>query len=692
MLHSQSTGEEQVQRPVEVLAQWLANQRGGLAEWVPVFLGLGVGCYFALPYEPPFTFWCAISIAVLGVFALGQRINPDLRPVATAICIVLIGLSLAGVRTWLVQEPILAKRYYGPVQGRIVSIDKSASDAVRLTLDQVLLARLETQETPMFVRVSLHGTQGYFDPEPGQIIGMTAHLSAPSGPVEPDGFDFQRQAYFRKLGAIGYTRTPVVLMQTSSRRNASLWLEYERLRASRAIRTHITGDAGAFAAAIMTGDRSAIPASVTESLRASNLSHLLAISGLHMGLLTGFVFSLCRYLLLLWPRFALRYDIRKIAAILALASGATYLALSGGNVATLRAFVMVGVMYVAALIGRRAITLRSVAVAATIILVLTPEALTGPGFQMSFAATTALVGVFGWLQVSGIWQLPRWIRIPLVVFLSSLIAGLATAPVAAAHFNRFSNFGLLANLLSVPLMGLVVMPGAVIAAVLAPLGLAGVGLSLMAPAIEWILEVASHISAWENAVRYLIAPPSLALPLLAIGGLWIILIRGGIPARLPGVAVAMLAFWHWGQAQRPDILISDRGSLVGLMTQSGRALSKAKGDGFVAAQWLENDGDSADQDAASQRSGPMLNSGASPPAQLMAHVTGRDGAARANAACKNHLIVVTTAYLSQQDGECRMIDAGYLTRNGAVAVTVDGASIDMTTVRKRRGVRPWTAP
>ncbi|MCE8459442.1 ComEC/Rec2 family competence protein, partial [Rhodovulum sulfidophilum] len=218
-----------------------------------------------------------------------------------------------------------------------------------------------------------------------------------------------------------------------------------------------------------------------QALRDSNLAHLLAISGLHMGLLTGVIFAALRFALALWPRLALRLPVKKIAAAGALAVGAVYLALSGGNVATERAFIMVAAVLGAVMADRRALTLRAVALAALIVLVLTPESLTQAGFQMSFAATTALIAVFAALRdrPEGGWRPPRWAQGVLAVVISSAVAGAATAPFGAAHFNQVSQFGLLANLASVPLMGLLVMPAAVAAACLAPFGLAGLGLEPM---------------------------------------------------------------------------------------------------------------------------------------------------------------------------------------------------------------------
>jgi ComEC/Rec2-related protein len=264
---------------------------------------------------------------------------------------------------------------------------------------------------------------------------------------------------------------------------AALWLTRLRLAIAEGIRARLPGETGGFVAAILTGDRSGVGRETTEALRQSNLAHLLAISGLHMGLLTAVVYGALRAAMALFPLLALHLPIRKLAAGGALAAATFYLMLSGGNVATQRAFVMAAVMLGAILLDRRALSLRSVALAAILILLWRPEALLSPGFQMSFAATVALVAVFQTLRKRRArmmaarrpWaerrRLPGWLTGLGGIALCSLVAGLATAPVAAAHFHRMAEYGLLANLLSMPLMGTVVMPGAVIAAALWPVGL-----------------------------------------------------------------------------------------------------------------------------------------------------------------------------------------------------------------------------
>ncbi|MEK6215848.1 MAG: ComEC/Rec2 family competence protein, partial [Boseongicola sp.] len=465
------------------LAAFIDTQRGHLFAWSPVLLGLGVGIYFALPFEPSRMAVLAIVGLALALVVVGFLLPPALRVAVTAVVLVLAGVTLASVRAHNVAEPRLSFRYYGPIEGRIVTIDRSQSDAVRLTLDHVVLAEMAPERTPRFVRVSLHGQQGYFSAEPGQVIVMTGHLSPPGGPVEPGGFDFQRQAWFKRLGAVGYTRTPALLLEYPVVDDFRLWITVARLRISTAVQASLPGRTGAFAAAITTGDRSGMDQATLEALRASNLAHLLAISGLHMGLLTGFVFVAIRTLFATVSTIALRWPTKKIAAVAALLAGTVYLLLSGGNVATERAYVMVAVMFGAILFDRRAITIRAVAVAALIVLILRPETLLGPGFQMSFAATTALVTVFGSLRDMD-WTRSRWpyvLRVSAGVALSSAVAGFATAPIAAVHFNQIPHYGLIANVVSVPLMGAFIIPGAVLAAILWPTGLSQLGFWIMKP-------------------------------------------------------------------------------------------------------------------------------------------------------------------------------------------------------------------
>lgn len=678
--------------------------------WSPVMLGAGVALYFSLQEEPSSLALAGLAGLALVLCVLGWRAREVFGPLCLALVLVILGLCLSALRTGQVAGPVLSFRYYGPIEGRVVMVDRSASDRVRITLDRVVLSRIDPARVPTRVRVSLHGVQGFLDPVPGARIMMTGHLSPPEGPGEPRGFDFQRHAWFQQIGAVGYTRVPALLLEPPE--PGALPIATLRHRMSRAIEARVPGEAGAFATAVLTGDRSGIGQEVLEALRQSNIAHLLAISGLHMGLLTGFVFLCLRGGLALIPALALRVPTKKLAAIGALGAGAVYLALSGGNVATERAFIQVAVMFIAVLLDRRAITLRAVAFAALIVLAHRPETLLGPGFQMSFAATTALVAVFTALRGNTFLAgLPKWARGGVALVISSVVAGAATAPFAAAHFNMIAAYGLAANLLTVPVMGSLVIPAAVVALLLWPFGLEWIAFRVMEAGLDWIISVALWISAQPGAIRPVVMPPGMVLGLITCGMLLVILWQGR--GRWVGLAPAVLALAIWSGAERPHLLISSTGRLAGIVMSEGRSLSRARGDGFVAGLWLENDGDLEPQAVAALRAG-WRDDGAGRVADLgqgtLWHGVGRRAAEEVASACARHAWVITpedippalvhqpglpvppgagAALASGGQGGCHLVGPAVLRDSGAIAFHQGASGLRIETARARQGNRPW---
>lgn len=667
----------------------LAEARGLLFAWVPVFLGCGIAIWFALPFEPGLGFY-AVGASIFLALIAAHRFGAELwHPPLVALACVLLGLMAAGLRAHLVAAPMLEQRYYGAVQGRVINIDRSQSDALRITLDQVVLQDLSPAQTPLNVRISLHGQDVSFDP--GQVVLLTASLAAPEGPAEPGGFDFRRMAYFQQLGAVGYTRSPVLLWDEAAPGTQAI----NRLRTdiTRAMIAAVPSEAGAFATGAMTGDRSAISLDSVQALRDSNLAHLLAISGMNMAFITGFVFALLRYGLALIPPVALRVNSKKVAALAAFAVALFYLLLSGANVATVRAFLMVCVMLGAVLLDRRGLTMRSVALAAVILLLAQPESLLEPGFQLSFAATVVLIAGFSALDRQILREkLPRWLMPVFTLVLTSVLAGIATAPFAAATFNRFTDYGLLANLLTVPMMSVLMAAGAV-AALLAPIGLAGPALWVMEQAGRWILFIAHWVAGLEGAVTPIVQPGPWVMPLITFAGIWAVLWRGR--ARWAAVAPLVLGLALWASTTRPSLLISSDGALVGLMGAQGRALSVARGAGFTADNWLQDDGDLAVQAEAYARAGFSGPKGARAfelDGWRGVALSGKAaGEALVHACAQADLVVMPAAVapVAPQSKYCIVIDRTMLDQTGALAFSVqDGRLLVQPT---RASQRIWMA-
>ncbi len=661
----------------------------------PVFLALGIGAWFGLHAEPELPFYLTMAVVLLGLAGL-VRFGPwGLRPLAVALACSVAGTLACGARVWVVDAPMLAMPYYGPVQGRLVDIDRSQSDAVRLTLDQVVLTDVPPDQTPVVVRISLKGLPQSDPYEMGRTVLITARLAAPESAAEPGGFDFRRMAWFQQLGAVGYTSSPVVTWAPPGLWDASI--NRLRNRLSAAIMARVSGDAGAFASGALTGDRSQISAEVVSDLRISSLAHLLAISGMNMAFLTGFVFGLIRYGLALVPPVALRINTKKVAAILAFGVALFYLVLSGANVATTRAFLMVSLLLGSVLLDRRVLTLRSVAVAAFILLVWQPESLLAPGFQLSFAATIALIAGYApaerFLRERG---MPGWLVPVAMLVVTSGIAGLATAPFSAATFNRMTAYGLLANLLTVPVMSVLMGAGA-IAALLAPLGLAAPALWVLGWSAQWILAVAHWTAGLNGAITPVPQPGPWVIPLLALGALWGVIWQGRV--RLLGFVPLVTAFGLWALVERPVLLISSDGVLAGVLGPQGRALSASKGAGFTATSWLADDGDLALQSEAALRPG---FAGAKTQRRFQVvglHgvvLSGKDAGMMVSAACATaDLVVLPVRYGASpvRPAGCTVIDAVILGKSGALAGLPQTDGLVLVPVHS--GTRLWsgvTAP
>ena len=671
----------------EALYDWVECQRGHLFSWAPVSFGIGIGVYFSLTFEPGVWVYACTMLCGMAAAAVFWRFCEGPMLLLCALAIGLLGFCHIGLRSQVLAAPILDFRYYGVVEGRVIATDRSASDRMRITLDQVRLDGV--RNVPARVRLSVDGDV----PTVGAHIMTTAHLLPPQGPVEPGGFDFRRHMFFKNIGASGYTKVPVLERSAAT----APWVVSLRAQVSEHVRAALPARSGGVAAALLVGDRANVDQETLQALRDSNLAHLLAISGLHMGLFTGVVFYLLRMVLNLIPHWRLYLPVKKIAAAGALGGGFAYLLLSGARIATERAFVMVAVMLGAVLLDRQAIPPRALALAALIFLIRRPESLLSPGFQMSFAATLALVGCFATLRNwPGYWQQPGWLRWGAGLVISSLVAGLATAPFGAAHFNTVSHYGLVANLLAVPVMAFVVAPAAVVTMCLEVIGLASAGYWVLDLSLAHILAVADWVSDWPGAKAAVVMPAIHVLGVLSLGGLWFFLWQGRW--RFAGVIPVFSALWLWSQTDRPIALISQDAGLVGILTEQGRALTRDKARGFVARSWLAHDGDSALQTEAAARwptpEVPRIYTArvqTEAGALRIEHVIGKTGQAGLTNCAQGSLVVFSTdaGDLGKKLREkgCSVYDPKSLRDLGSLSIDRTGA---VTSVNQFTGSRLWT--
>ena len=444
----------------------------------------------------------------------------------------------------------------------------------------------------------------------------------------------------------------------------------------------------------LTGERGRIPEPVMESMRKSGLAHLLAISGLHMGLVAATLFFVLRLAMAAIEPVALRHPIKKWAASAALAGALFYLLISGATVPTQRAFVMVGLVLVAVLIDRTAISMRLVAWAALGILLLRPESLLSASFQLSFAAVVALIAT--WEAARGRWSawrgshsVVRQIGLYLVgVAFTSVIATAATAPFAAYHFDRVAVYGLLANLVAVPITALWVMPFGLLALALMPLGLEHLALTPMGWGLRAVIAVAGSISEWPGAVALVPAAPLGALIAVVVGGLWLCLWRGGW--RWAGVAAVAGGLFAFSFDRPPDILIDETGKLFAVRGAEGLALSSQRLARFSGEHWLRRAGQAASapwppNGVRCDRLGCIYEHGAHTVALV------RDPRALDEDCGAADLVIAAVPVRWRCRAPATVIDRFDLWRDGAHAVWFDDDGVRVRSVNRRRGARPWVA-
>lgn len=573
----------------------LAADRDRWVLWLPPAFGTGVAAYFLLPSEPPLWVGASGVAAALILTALVWRGAPAFVALLLGLLAVAGGFTAAQVRSELVAAPVLPQQI-GPVtvtgEVRLVE-DKGGS--LRVTLVPVSVERLSPARVPATVRVTLRGDGP--EPKPGQMLRLRAVLMPPPAPSAPGAFDFPRHAWFQRLGAVGYTVAPAEVLPAPPATGFSVAVETLRDTVTRRIRAAVGGVEGEIAAALVTGARAAIPEATLEAWRDSGLAHLLSISGLHMTLAAGLVFVGVRTLLAAIPAVALRWDVKKATAAVALAAAAFYVVLSGAAVPSQRAFVMTAIVLLAVLVDRTAISLRTLAWAAMVVLLTQPEALMGPSFQMSFAAVTALVAGYELVAPRlSAWRgrgRGRWLRTAAVYLAggtaSTVLASVATAPFAAYHFNTVASYSLAANLAVMPVVSVAVMPAAIIGLLLMPLGLEGVPFMVMGHGLAIVNAVAETVASWPGSSWPVPVLPPWGLAAVTLGGLWLCLWRR--PWRLVGLVVAGVAMSSAWWSPGPDILVNDEGTVMAVRGPGGGLiLSPGRSDGFARDLWQERFG------------------------------------------------------------------------------------------------------
>lgn len=668
-----------------------------LFPWLAVCFGLGIVLFFQADRPAP---WAPLgALALCSAAAVRLRHTLFALSVCVGLAAVFAGFSAGVIRTRNVAAPVLTRTVIAPVFGFIEAVE-DREEGKRILLRVSSLEGVTETERPQRVRVSIRNGD---DLSAGQYITGTVRLLPPPQPAWPGGYDFARDAYYRGIGAVGSLTGAVRKLAPPVSPGWSLWLavrvDEARNALTQRIASAIGGAAGGVGAALVTGKRGLIGEPTNDVLRAAGIYHIVSISGLHMVLAAGTFFWLVRALLALSPSLALRWPVKKIAAVVAMIGASAYCIFSGSDVATERSLIMTLVMFGAVLADRPALSMRNLSIAAIIVLAREPEALLGPSFQMSFGAVAAMmtfVPLMQWRRAESISStffdklLAGAGRSAFGLVTTTLVASLATAPFAAYHFQSLNPYGLVGNALALPLVSLVVMPAAVLGVLAYPFGLDAPIWNIMGLAVEKVLDVSAWVGGFGGSTIVVPALGIGALALLSVGLLvltipashlrWLAL----IPA---GAGLAFAAAPH-----RYDIYVDRDGAGAAIRNARGELTLVGKPSDFVVEQWLRADGDGrgADdttlkQNARCDRLGCVVETETQRAVAFVQEFSGFEED------CRRAAIVITRLDAPSNCGAFVVLDRQALAERGATAIRLAPEAADIQSVKKGREVQPWAA-
>jgi competence protein ComEC len=671
--------------------------------WLPVLFGAGIALYFFLPVEPTTLVAVLPLVAALTLHVVARRRGPGVLITAGLLALA-CGVAAAKLRTEAVRAPVL-QRQIGPVEvtGFVELVEPRPVRGQRLTIRVASIETLEARQWPERVRVRAGIDNA--DLRPGDAIRIRATLSPPPWPSLPGDYDFARAAWFQGLGAVGFATGAAAKVETDASLaplslRARAVIERVRQAIGRRIVAALPGETGAIANALITGERGGITETTNQAFRDSGLFHILSISGLHMVIMAGAVFSLIRLSLAAIPAVALRYPIKKWAAVGAMLGALGYLLISGAAFATVRSYIMISIMFLAVLLDRPAVALRNVALAALAILLVWPESLFDPGFQMSFAAVVALVSAYEWLRTRHEERDPGFRHGAVgqvLLFLggiitSTLVASLSVAPFGIYHFHNTQLFAILANLLAIPICNLLVMPAGLAALLAMPFGLEATPLWAMGIGIDAVTWGATMVAALPGAVGRLPAIPTYAFVAMVAGGLWCTL--WGTRWRLLGIIPIALGLMLAPTGRRPDVLVGRGAELVAARGADGALSALAgRGSSFELARWLEHDGDSrAPAEVGKGRAFRCDAEGCATRVKGLTLAVPATASALRDDCASAAILVLKIDRPRGCAPQATLIDAGDLGRHGAHALYIDSGRVRIETVAAQRGRRPWSTP
>lgn len=592
MQHGPWTAQRLLSRLLAVVERFLSQAGFEQGPWVAVAFATGIIAWFVLPSA---TWWAGLCASLVVVFAIARAWFPRLNAyphIARALVVVPLlvgaGCLVIWTRSELVGEPAIERPISGVFRGRVLSVEPQPA----LERDRLTVAMHEPGGgRTIKVRVNVPGAGAAAAIHGGDVVEFRARLMPPAPPMLPGAYDFARTAWFNGIAATGSAIGEVRIIEGHGADEGGLSGLRRGLTAH--IQTRIGLEAGGIAAAFVTGDRGGISKTDAAAMRDSGLAHLLSISGLHVSAMVGAVYVVVVRLLALFPWVALRFRLPVIAAGAGALAGVAYTLLSGSEVPTVRSCIGSLLVLAALALGREPLSLRMLATAAFCVMLLWPEAVMGPSFQMSFGAVLALVAISTAEPVRRFLGPrdeslgARALRHVGMLLVTGAVIDLALMPIGLYHFHRAGVYGALANVLAIPLSTFIVMPLLALALTFDIVGLGAPFWWLAGLSIDLLTDLAHWFASRPGAVKVLPGTGAGAFLLFVAGGLWLGLWTGRI--RWLGLIAATTGAALLAMAPPADVLISGDGRHVGIVENGGEKLFLLRdgGEGYARDNLIE---------------------------------------------------------------------------------------------------------
>jgi competence protein ComEC len=550
---------------IEALAD---AERDQLPLWLPVGLGLGITAFFVLPDRHA---WIAFLVAAASFFfaclasGFGTRWGRALAIFAAA-------ALLGGADAWWEADRVAAPRIEAE---KIVRFQAEVEEVARVAAAgkvRLVVHPLNAPDLPQHLRLNIEDDKAPAM-RPGAVVETRAWLMPPAQASVPDAYDFSRTAWFLRIGGSGRT-LDLKVVSNEGPSGWRGWMASVRQRLGDHIRNQLAGGEGEIAVALANGDQDGIPKTDADAMRRSGLAHLLSVSGLHLTAVVGAVMLLTLRLLALSPTLALRFRLTLIAAGAGALAGIAYTILTGNQVPTIRSCIASLLVLGGIALGREALTLRLVATGALAILLLWPDSLVGPSFQLSFAAITAIIVLHDHPKIRAFLArreegFPvRLARNLVGLLLTGLAVEAALTPIGLYHFHRAGLYGTFANIVAIPLTTFVIMPAEALALLFDLAGLGAPFWWIAGKALHLLLVIAHGTGEAPGAVALLPAMADAAYGLMVAGALWVALWRTKW-RRWGLVPFAVGALWALF-SPRPDLVVTGDGRHVAFLGPDGK--------------------------------------------------------------------------------------------------------------------------